>query len=531
MNIKILENSIYNNKNVIFLLKTLKTLNTLKTLKTTTNILYIFTLLGVFSIYKKIKYKNNKFLYILNLIPYIKKIINDKFYSTTLTLENKSNYNHYKQLPHEETKYSVINNKFNDISIKQNSKISGIIYSDTIYNESIQKIYNKYIKTNPLHPDIFPEIKLMEIDIINICRCLYKGDNKCCGNITSGGTESILLACVTYRDYCKSIKNIIKPNIIGFNTIHPAFDKACHYFNIKLIKVDTIQNMKKTINSNTICIVGSAPDYSYGLIDPILEMSNLALKYNTNFHLDACMGGLLIPFITKFNYINFNIIGITSISMDTHKYGFSPKGTSVLLFRNYKIKKYQHFINKDWCGGIYASPTMLGSKSGGIIASTWASLLLRGKNNYIRSSKNINDNLYYIKDQYKNSKINEYLEIIGNPQLNIIAFKSEILNIYSVINKMSKMDWHLSIMQNPPAFHFCITEVHSSEICKTFIEDLEKCVLEVYNDEIIDKNKTPLDSTLSIYGSDNIKKGIFVEEIIHNYIFLLSQENISFIYK
>ena len=174
---------------------------------------------------------------------------------------------------------------------------------------------------------------------------------------------------------------------------------------------------------------------------------------------------------------------------------------------------------------------MLGSKSGGIIASTWASLLLRGKNNYIRSSKNINDNLYYIKDQYKNSKINEYLEIIGNPQLNIIAFKSEILNIYSVINKMSKMDWHLSIMQNPPAFHFCITEVHSSEICKTFIEDLEKCVLEVYNDEIIDKNKTPLDSTLSIYGSDNIKKGIFVEEIIHNYIFLLSQENISFIYK
>ena len=524
MNIKILEklNVIYNNKNVSFLLKTFKSTN---------KILYIFTLLGIFSIYKNLKYKSNRVLYILNLIPYINKIINAKFYSTTLTLEKPSRYNHYKELPYEETKYNIINNKFNSISVKPNNKISGIIYADTIYNESIQQIYNKYIKTNPLHPDIFPEIKLMEIDIINICRSLYKGDNKCCGNITSGGTESILLACVTYRDYCKSINNIISPNIIGFKTIHPAFDKACHYFNINLIKVDTIQNMKKTINSNTICIVGSAPDYSYGIIDPILEMSNLALKYNTNFHLDACMGGLLIPFITKFNCINFNILGVTSISMDTHKYGFSPKGTSVLLFRNFKIKKYQHFINKDWCGGIYASPTMLGSKSGGIIASTWASLLLRGKNNYIRSSENINDNLYFIKEKFKNSKIYEYLEIIGDPQLNIIAFKSDILNIYSVITKMTKMDWHLSIMQNPPAFHFCITEVHSREICITFIEDLEKCVLEVYNDEIIDKNKTPLDSTLSIYGSDNIKKGIFVEEIIHNYIFLLSNEKISFIYK
>ena len=171
---------------------------------------------------------------------------------------------------------------------------------------------------------------MMEIDIINICKSLYKGKNAV-GNITSGGTESILLSCLTYRDFCKENRNIVNPNIIGFNTIHPAFDKACHYFGINLIKVNNIEEMEKTMDSNTICIVGSAPDYPYGLIDPIKELNKLALRYNTNFHIDACMGGFLLPFLDEFSYINFNLEGVTSISMDTHKYGYAPKGSSVLL--------------------------------------------------------------------------------------------------------------------------------------------------------------------------------------------------------
>ena len=165
--------------------------------------------------------------------------------------------------------------------------------------------------------------------------------------------------------------------------------------------------MEKTIDSNTICIVGSAPDYPYGLIDPIKELNKLALRYNTNFHIDACMGGFLLPFLDEFSYINFNLEGVTSISMDTHKYGYAPKGSSVLLFRDINIKKYQHFINKDWCGGVYATPTILGSKSGAVIAGAWASLLLRGHNNFKIISDKINNNLRYLVEEDKNY----YLEV------------------------------------------------------------------------------------------------------------------------
>ena len=146
----------------------------------------------------------------------------------------------------------------------------------------------------------------MEIEIVNMCKDLYKGNLFSCGSVTSGGTESLLLTCLTYRDYCKHHNNIVNPNIIGFDTIHPAFDKAGHYFNITIIKVHTLEELRLKINSNTICIVGSAPDYPYGLIDPIREMSEIAQNYKVNFHVDACMGGFLIPFIEEFAYINFD---------------------------------------------------------------------------------------------------------------------------------------------------------------------------------------------------------------------------------
>jgi sphinganine-1-phosphate aldolase len=232
------------------------------------------------------------------------------------------------------------------------------------------------------------------------------------------------------------------------------------------------------------------------------------------------MGGFLIPFINEFQYINFNLTGITSISMDTHKYGYSLKGSSILLFNDWKIKKFQHYINQDWNGGIYATPTLMGSKSGGLIASAWSSLLYIGKNNYTKYAMEIQENLILIKTEIK--KLDSDINIIGEPKLNIIAFKSTKLDIYQIVNEMKKYKWNLSIMQNPPSFHFCITKLHTKNICKIFIENLKESI------KITKKNPSKLSGTLALYGSSSkLKNALFIEEIIHDYIFLLSKNNIS----
>ena len=480
----------------------------------------------IYKNYNYFKNKKNKIATLLYILPYVNENIKKELKKQTLSLQNSLNnniYNNFVSLPDESLDEDKLNSKMDvlDNNILKSDNISGVIYCNNEYDDIICNFYKKYSKMNPLHADLYPQIRMMEIDIINICKNLYKAPSNSCGSLTSGGTESILLACLTYRDYCKENKNIVNPNIVAFETVHPAFDKACHYFNIKLIKVVSLRKMKSCLNSNTICLVASAPDYSYGIIDPIAEISDLAIRYNINLHIDACMGGFLLPFIDEFSNINFEHTGITSISMDSHKYGYAPKGSSVLLFRDYKIKKYQHFVSKDWCGGVYATPTMLGSKPGGIIAGTWASLLLRGRDNFVEISNKINKNFKYIVDEINK---NEYVEIIGDPLLNIVAVKSQTLNIYMVINEMKEKGWKLSVMQNPPAFHFCVTDMHSRETCTKLCNDLNNSCCSVKNNT----SDTKLEGTLAIYGGENnLEKSLFVDEIIHDYIFLLSQNSIA----
>ena len=491
--------------------------------KSTYIILYTFLFIKVGIYLKNILPKSLKDL--LLTIPLLKNNIKDKLMLSSVQLHDSMEdpYSNITQLTEQPKTYSEIENIIDGMkpSIHQEKNISGIIYlGDQQHNDNMVKIFSRFSFSNPLHPDIFPEIRQMEIDIINIATDLFQGDDKCCGNITYGGTESILLACLTYRDYYQYHRNIYHPNIICYDTVHPAFDKACHYFGIKQHKISVSQNIHKYIDSNTILLVGSCPEYSYGTIDPIKEMSNLALQYNIGLHIDCCMGGFLVPFLEEFNYINFSLNGITSISLDTHKYGYSLKGSSILLFRNYQLKKFQHYINTTWKGGVYATPTLMGSKSGGIIAATWCSLLMIGKQQFTDFAMEIQQNLLYIKN--KTTEIDD-LYIIGEPTLNIIAYASNTINIYLVIKQMKERNWELTIMQNPPSFHLCITKIHTRELCNQFSIDLMDSV------EIVKKNKNQkLDGTLALYGSsEQIENSLFIDEIIHDYIFLLSSNNCS----
>jgi len=484
----------------------------------------------------KIYYRYLRSKKLIFLIPFLKKKINKKLGNITKTIEKdfNNNYDNIKKLP-----LTPFNDKQIDDKLKEmmnvheidKNKISGVIYhGEEKHKNKLLKVFERFVWSNPLHPELFPSIREMEIDIVNMSIDMFNGNDKCLGNVTSGGTESIILACKTYRDWGKNEKGITKPNIVVLASVHPAFDKACHYFGIKIIKVpvdddgtNISRNIFRQINSNTICVVGSAPSYAHGIIDPIVEISDYCHSQNIGFHLDCCLGGFLVPFIKKQENLDFRSKGITSISLDTHKYGYSLKGSSVLLFRSYNFKKYQHFVIDNWNGGLYGTPTIMGSKSGAIIATAWASLLYMGIEKYTKIALEIQNGVRRIVSKFKNNK---YIQIIGEPDINVVAFKSCSINIFKVIQEMKNKNWNLNILQEPGGFHMTITNKHLGKIDE-FIEDLEKSIKTVIKNPGI-----KLSGTMAIYGSNKtIEESLFTKNIVDNFIHLLSKKKISYIYE
>ena len=533
------------------------------------NYLFIFLFFGM-SLCLSYSLQNMSLRNLLYKLPFLGGKIKRKLYESTEELESSLNNGPYmflQKLPEhsfsEDKLFQVINsmrekrehdseqtdttenNGENYVEYSDglaNRKISGVVYHGC--PDHIQKlvnVFNEFAVSNPLHPDLFPFIRNMEIDIVNMVSSMFKGGPQCCGNVTYGGTESILLACVTYRDYFKKTRGIHKPNIVAFDSVHPAFDKACHYFGIEMKKIiidnyedwyscserNVISKIASYVDSNTILLVGSAPSYPHGIIDSVVQMGKVASERNIGFHIDACLGGFLIPFLQEFSYINFELEGVTSISVDTHKYGYSLKGSSVLLFKDEKIKLHQHYINLEWSGGVYATPTLMGSKSGGLIASTWASLLYIGREKYVELATQIRNNLNFIYSKVKkHSVLKEHISIIGEPRLNVIAFKAvdeKKCNIYKVAHEMKKLGWNLSVMHKPQAFHFCLTRLHTREICEQFCRDL---ITSVSN--VLECEECELSGTLALYGaSSSLEGGMFIDEIVHNFIYLLSKEQIK----
>lgn len=221
----------------------------------------------------------------------------------------------------------------------------------------------------------------METEVVSMTLSMLNGNPNCAGSLTSGGTESILMACKTYRDRARALyPHIINPNMVAAQTVHPAFEKAAHYFGIEIIHVPVnesdarmnIEATAKAINSSTILLVGSAPQYPHGVIDPIEDLSALALKHSLPLHVDACFGGFMLPWVEKIGYEvplwDFRVPGVTSISADIHKYGYSSKGASVISYSSEEIRSYQYFAYAEWPGGLFGSPSLTGKFKYNIIS-------------------------------------------------------------------------------------------------------------------------------------------------------------------
>jgi len=387
-------------------------------------------------------------------------------------------------------------------------KVSGCVYKLTkadateIYNTA----FNLFGETNPLHADVFPDIRTMEAEVVRCVATMFHGDDNVCGTMTSGGTESLLMACKTYRDLALS-KGITKPEIIMPVTAHPAFNKASSYFKMKMkripidpktLKVD-LKKMRRAITKNTCMLVASAPNFPHGIMDPIEEISKMALEYDIPMHVDSCLGGFLIAFMDQAGFplkpFDFRVPGVTSISCDTHKYGFSPKGASVILYRTPELRSYQFYALADWPGGIYASPSIAGSRSGYIIACCWATMMYYGLEGYVEETRKI---IQVAKDIANGWSKIDGLYLLHKPDVSVVAVGSKQFNIYYLLDALHAKGWHLNGLQNPPGLHIAVTQLHTQpDVVEKLIEDTRKCVSEILKSD--NKNDTP---TAVIYGTN-----------------------------
>lgn len=366
----------------------------------------------------------------------------------------------------------------------------GIYHGAQEHIDFLNKVYALNSQSNPLHADIFPSNSKFESEIVSMVASIMGNGqtpdgSAVVGSVTSGGTESILLAMKTYRDHARAEKGITAPEMIMPISGHVAFDKASHYFGIKMVKIPVkadytvdVEAVRNAINKNTIVIIGSAPCFPHGVIDDIPALSELAYERGIGFHTDACLGGFVIPFAEKLGYavprIDFRLRGVTSLSVDTHKYGYAAKGTSVVLYRNEKLRHYQYFTATEWTGGLYFSPTLAGSRNGGLSAACWATLLSMGEDGYLRATKAIVETATKVKQAIINDMPD--LQILGNP-LWILAMKSDTLNIYEVLDRMSHKGWNLNGLHRPACFHIAFTLRHTLPgVAERFIADLQESV-------------------------------------------------------
>ena len=231
--------------------------------------------------------------------------------------------------------------------------------------------------------------------------------------------------------------------------------KAPHY------KVH-LPSVSRLINPNTILLVGSAPNFPHGIIDDISALSRIASRKKLPLHVDCCLGSFLVPLLVKAGFesepFDFRLKGVTSISCDTHKYGFAPKGNSTVLYRSDDLRKYQYFVSADWSGGVYASPSIAGSRPGALIAGCWASLVKQGESGYVEACHKIVGATKKIENAIREDPaLATDLKVVGRPLVSVVAFLSNSLDIYDISDGMSDKGWHLNALQNPPAIHVAVT--------------------------------------------------------------------------
>ena len=343
---------------------------------------------------------------------------------------------------------------------------------------------NLYLYENALNPFRFPSLRQMETDVVGMTASLLNAPEEANGCMTSGGTESIIMAVKTARDRARAERDVTRPEIVLPESAHPAFHKAASYLGLTVRLVPLRKDLRadvdaaaSLINDQTALVVGSAPNYPFGVIDPIPELAALAADRDISFHTDACVGGFLLPFLERLGRpvpaFDFRVPGVTTISADVHKYGYATKGASVVLHRDaLHLRKYQLFLYDAWPGGTYGSFAMAGARPAAPIAAAWAVLHYLGMDGYVRLASVLDETARKIRTGIEAIP---GLRVIGDPVATVLAFGSETMDIFAVGDVMDDRGWHLDRQKRPDALHMMISPVHAG-IADAFLGDLHKAV-------------------------------------------------------
>lgn len=418
--------------------------------------------------------------------------------------------------------YLQIQNTFN-IS---EGRASGAVYTDIddqTHQFVLSECFKRFAFTNPLHPELFPDIRRMEAEIVKIVANLFHAPPDSGGTVTSGGTESILLACLSARNRAHSL-GITDPVLVVPITAHAAFDKAALLLSMRIRHVRTsndgrvdIQAMRRAICRSTCLLVGSAPNFPYGTFDHIPDIAKLGEKYGIPVHVDACLGGFIIAFADEIDLqiptFDFQLPGITSISCDTHKYGYAPKGTSVLIYRSKTLLHHQFLCVSEWPGGIYVTPTLSGSRPGLNIALTWTTLLHFGRDEYVRRAREITQKTRLLADAVRKVP---GLKLLGIPDVSVVAFGSDQFNIFAVADGLKECGWNLNNLQAPNGIHFCLTYNQvKMDVINSFLSDLCQVCERVSNSSTRGSDS----KTAVLYGmAAQIPDKSLVDEMAHLYL-------------
>lgn len=368
-----------------------------------------------------------------------------------------------------------------DIDWRSGTAFSLVYHPDDAELERLQEEVGRlYLHENALNPFKYPSLVHMEGEVVAMGAALLHTEPKA-GTMSSGGTESIFLAVHTAREHAAQHRGVEHPNIVTAETVHPAFAKACHYLGIEHRRVPVRDDLRAdppamaaVVDEGTVLVVGSAPCYPYGVIDPIAELGALAAERGILCHVDACLGGWMLPFWERLGEPvppwDFRVEGVTSVSADIHKYGYCFKGASLVLYRHPDLVQHQWFVYDEWPGGLYGSVTAAGTRPAAPIAGAWATIRFLGEAGYLAKAAQVRDATAAFRSAI--DAIPE-LRVTGEPDLSLFEFGSEVVDMGAVGDVMDDRGWNLD--RQPGGLHLMVSPYHV-HVTDRFAADLADAV-------------------------------------------------------
>ena len=358
-----------------------------------------------------------------------------------------------------------------------------------------EEAYARFAGANALNTEAFPSLRDMQAEVVNIVGSWVAAPDGAAGFMTSGGTESILLAVLAARQRGRAERGVTEPTVVLPASAHAAFEKAGFYFGVRTVRVPVrddwradVDAMAAAIDDDTVLVVASAPQYPQGVVDPVAQVAALAEARGVSCHVDACMGGVVLPYLERLGHAfapwDFRVPGVTSMSIDLHKFGYTAKGASVLLHRNRALRRYQTFVTDNWLGGAYGSSGIQGTKSGGSIAAAWAVMQHLGDDGYLllastarRATEELADAVAAI----------DGLALRARPDTTLVAFgaadradraspdDAASLDVFAVADELWRRGWYVDRQGPPPSLHCTVNAVHAGRIAD-FATDLADAV-------------------------------------------------------